>query len=248
MRGGARARRPGGSPRRRGSLGRSELRPPIPPRGGGARACDPRRLARSAAALRAAPRGRAVPHAGAALPRPHRPRGGTRAGERPAHRAGCCGRALRRTGSRTTRDSSRTCARSCATRRPPVIPGAGSTRCRSGRASPSSGCRARATRAGLLAAHIGAAFSFARFINAHGGAEVAAAPRSSVAVFAVCAETEEEARRLARGRDLFIVRLYTGRPGPYPSVERRWPIPTLRRSWPSRSTRASAAWWARRTR
>ena len=46
-----------------------------------------------------------------------------------------------------------------------------------------------------------------------------AAPRSSVAVFAVCAETEEQARRLARSRDLFIVRLYTGRPGPYPSVE-----------------------------
>jgi alkanesulfonate monooxygenase SsuD/methylene tetrahydromethanopterin reductase-like flavin-dependent oxidoreductase (luciferase family) len=40
-----------------------------------------------------------------------------------------------------------------------------------------------------------------------------------VAVFAVCAETEVEARRLARSRDLFIVRLYTGRPGPYPSVE-----------------------------
>jgi luciferase family oxidoreductase group 1 len=85
---------------------------------------------------------------------------------------------------------------------------------------------------GLLAAHIGAAFSFAHFINAHGGAEVARAyrqrfrpsvdlaePRSSVAVFAVCAESEEEARRLARSRDLFIVRLYTGRPGPYPSVE-----------------------------
>jgi alkanesulfonate monooxygenase SsuD/methylene tetrahydromethanopterin reductase-like flavin-dependent oxidoreductase (luciferase family) len=40
-----------------------------------------------------------------------------------------------------------------------------------------------------------------------------------VAVFAVCAETEEQARRLARSRDLFIVRLYTGRPAPYPSVE-----------------------------
>jgi len=85
---------------------------------------------------------------------------------------------------------------------------------------------------GLLAAHVGAAFSFAHFINEQGGAEVArayrqrfrpsvdlAAPRSSVAVFAVCAESEEEARRLARSRDLFIVRLYTGRPAPYPSVE-----------------------------
>jgi alkanesulfonate monooxygenase SsuD/methylene tetrahydromethanopterin reductase-like flavin-dependent oxidoreductase (luciferase family) len=38
-------------------------------------------------------------------------------------------------------------------------------------------------------------------------------------VFVVCADTQIEAERLARSRDLFIVRLYTGRPGPYPSVE-----------------------------
>jgi len=84
----------------------------------------------------------------------------------------------------------------------------------------------------LLAAQLGQSFCFAHFINEQGGAEVTrayrdrfyaspdlAAPRSSVAVFAVCAETEEQARRLARSRDLFIVRLYTGRPAPYPSVE-----------------------------
>ena len=84
----------------------------------------------------------------------------------------------------------------------------------------------------LLAAVLGQSFCFAHFINEHGGAEVTrayrarfcpspdlAAPRSSVAVFAVCADSEEEARRLARSRDLFIVRLYTGRPGAYPSVE-----------------------------
>jgi luciferase family oxidoreductase group 1 len=84
----------------------------------------------------------------------------------------------------------------------------------------------------LLAAQLGQSFCFAHFINEQGGAEVTrayrerfcaspdlAAPRSSVAVFAVCAETEAQARRLARSRDLFIVRLYTGRPAPYPSVE-----------------------------
>src|SRR4026209_2777986 len=84
----------------------------------------------------------------------------------------------------------------------------------------------------LLAAHLGQAFCFAHFINEQGGAEVTrayrwrfcaspdlAAPRSSAAVFAACAGTEQDARRLARSRDLFIVRLYTGRPGPYPSVE-----------------------------
>jgi luciferase family oxidoreductase group 1 len=82
------------------------------------------------------------------------------------------------------------------------------------------------------AAHLGTAFSFAHFINDEGGAEVVRAyregfrpspfleaPRVSAAVFAVCADTESEADRLARSRDLFLVRLYTGRPGVYPSVE-----------------------------
>ena len=35
----------------------------------------------------------------------------------------------------------------------------------------------------------------------------------------MCADSEAEALRLARSRDLFVVRLYTGRAGPYPSVE-----------------------------
>jgi luciferase family oxidoreductase group 1 len=83
-----------------------------------------------------------------------------------------------------------------------------------------------------LAAHFGTGFSFAHFINEEGGAEVTrayrrqfrpaarrAAPRSSAAVFVVCADTEAEARRLAKSRKLFIVRLYTGRAGRYPSVE-----------------------------
>jgi luciferase family oxidoreductase group 1 len=83
-----------------------------------------------------------------------------------------------------------------------------------------------------LAAHFGLGFSFAHFINADGGAEVTrayrryfqpsphlAAPRASVALFVICAETEAEAARLARSRDLALLRLYTGRYGPYPSVE-----------------------------
>ena len=84
----------------------------------------------------------------------------------------------------------------------------------------------------LYAAHFGLGFSFAHFMNADGGAEVTRAyrerfrpsaafpePRASVGVFALCADSEAEARRLAQSRDLFIVRLYTGRMGPYPSVE-----------------------------
>jgi luciferase family oxidoreductase group 1 len=83
-----------------------------------------------------------------------------------------------------------------------------------------------------LAAHFGTAFSFAHFISDEGGAEITrayaesfrpspalAAPRASAAVFVVCADTEAEARRLARSRELFILRLRTGRPSRYPSVE-----------------------------
>jgi luciferase family oxidoreductase group 1 len=82
-----------------------------------------------------------------------------------------------------------------------------------------------------LAAHFGTAFSFAHFINADGGAQITrayarefkpsallAGPRASVAVFVVCAETADEAERLAKSRDLFIARLYTGRGGRYPTV------------------------------
>ena len=83
-----------------------------------------------------------------------------------------------------------------------------------------------------MAAHFGTGFSFAHFINQDGGAEVTRAyrqqfkpspwlesPRSSAAVFVVCADTESEAQRLAKSRQLFIVRLYTGRAGRYPSIE-----------------------------
>jgi luciferase family oxidoreductase group 1 len=83
-----------------------------------------------------------------------------------------------------------------------------------------------------LAAHFGTAFAFAHFISSDGSAEVVrayserfrasaalAAPRAAVAVFVVCADTEAEALRLAKSRELFVVRLYTGRGGPYPSVE-----------------------------
>ncbi len=82
------------------------------------------------------------------------------------------------------------------------------------------------------AAHFGTAFSFAHFINTHGGPQVVEAyrrhfrpspwlpePRASIGVFVICADTEEDARRLAKSRALFIARLYTGNPGPYPSVE-----------------------------
>jgi luciferase family oxidoreductase group 1 len=84
----------------------------------------------------------------------------------------------------------------------------------------------------ILAAGFGTAFSFAHFISSEGSVDAVRAYRerfepskrlgaaqASVAVFVVCADTEAEAVRLAKSRELFIVRLYTGRGGPYPTVD-----------------------------
>ena len=81
------------------------------------------------------------------------------------------------------------------------------------------------------AAHFGVAFSFAHFINANGGDEITrmyrgyfrpsewlAEPRTSIGVFVICADTEADAQRLARSRELSLARRYTGEPGPFPTV------------------------------
>ena len=107
-----------------------------------------------------------------------------------------------------------------------------------------------------VAAHLGTAFSFAHFINSEGGAEITrayarhfrpsadlAAPRGSAAVFALAADTEAEARRLALSRELFLVRLYTGRAGLYPSVEEAERTPTRRPSGRCSRTSAAAPSW-----
>lgn len=83
-----------------------------------------------------------------------------------------------------------------------------------------------------FAAHFGCAFSFAHFINAQGGEMVMEAyrqhfrpspyldkPLGNIGVFVVCADTDAEAQRLASTRDLWILRLRTGRPGPVPTPE-----------------------------
>lgn len=83
-----------------------------------------------------------------------------------------------------------------------------------------------------LAAYFGCPFSFAQFISGEGGPEVMAAyrktfrpsarwpePVGSVAVFVICADSEEEAERLMKCRDLASVRQRLGRSGPVPSVE-----------------------------
>ncbi len=83
-----------------------------------------------------------------------------------------------------------------------------------------------------IAAYFGTAFSFAHFITDEGGPQIMqayrdnfrpsrwrAAPEGSIGVFVLCAETEEEADRLARSRDLSRLRLEQGHLGPTPSVE-----------------------------
>ncbi|KAI7264851.1 hypothetical protein KC345_g8688 [Hortaea werneckii] len=74
-----------------------------------------------------------------------------------------------------------------------------------------------------LSARLGTGYAFAQFINGNGGAEAVreytnsfalsragAAPRSLVAVFAVCAGTSAEADRLAASMDLSLVLLEKG--------------------------------------
>jgi luciferase family oxidoreductase group 1 len=91
------------------------------------------------------------------------------------------------------------------------------------------------------AAHFGCAFSFAHFITDAGGPAVMAgyrelfrpsaklaAPRGSIGVFVLCADTEAAARRLALSRDLWRLRLDRGELGPFPSVEEAEACPLSR--------------------
>ena len=84
----------------------------------------------------------------------------------------------------------------------------------------------------MYAAYFGCAFSFAHFITDRMGPEIMAAyranfrpsvwldkPLGSIGVAVICAETNEEADRLAKSRDLSRLRLETGAQGPVPSIE-----------------------------
>ena len=83
-----------------------------------------------------------------------------------------------------------------------------------------------------LAGQFGLSFAFAHHINPYGAAEAMALYRSNfvpsehlaapcgiLTVSVICAETEAEADTLATSLDLAWLRLYAGRPGPFPSVE-----------------------------
>jgi luciferase family oxidoreductase group 1 len=84
---------------------------------------------------------------------------------------------------------------------------------------------------GHLAAQLGMRFSFAHFINAHFGHHVGSAyrerfqpvheskPYLAVAVFAICADTQEEAQALEKAVDLRRVQMAYGLNVPIPSLE-----------------------------
>ncbi|SRR5579885_1245285 len=84
----------------------------------------------------------------------------------------------------------------------------------------------------IYAAELGLPYSHAHFINTEGSEEACAAYRErfkpsswcaqpvvSLGVAALAADTEEEARRLSATRDLWVVRLMTGRFSAFPSPE-----------------------------
>lgn len=85
---------------------------------------------------------------------------------------------------------------------------------------------------GALAAHLGLRFTFAHFINAHGGDQVTRAyreqfrpsqrenkPHSMVAVFVVCADTDAEAEAVASSIDLRRLQMDYGLNTPIPTRE-----------------------------
>jgi luciferase family oxidoreductase group 1 len=84
----------------------------------------------------------------------------------------------------------------------------------------------------VYAAELGLPFSHAYFISTEGSEDAVKeyrerfkpsaacpTPRVSLGVAALVGETEEEAQRLAASRNLWVVRLLSGRPIPFPSPE-----------------------------
>jgi luciferase family oxidoreductase group 1 len=87
-------------------------------------------------------------------------------------------------------------------------------------------------QSGLFAAHLGMAFSFAQFINGNGGPAAVrqyrerfrpslelAAPLANVAVFTLCADTEEKANELRKAMDMQLIRFNRGEFRSFPSTE-----------------------------
>ncbi|WP_201980828.1 LLM class flavin-dependent oxidoreductase [Hymenobacter rubidus] len=87
-------------------------------------------------------------------------------------------------------------------------------------------------QSGLFAAHLGMAFSFAQFINGNGGpaavrtyrerfrpSQELRAPMANVAVFTLCADTEEKAQELRKAMDWQLIRFNKGEFRTFPTAE-----------------------------
>jgi len=87
-------------------------------------------------------------------------------------------------------------------------------------------------QSGVFAAHLGMAFSFAQFINPHGGPQAVRAyrerfrpspelpaPVANVALFVLCADTEAKARALRTALDLQLLRFGRSERLTFPSAE-----------------------------
>jgi luciferase family oxidoreductase group 1 len=82
-------------------------------------------------------------------------------------------------------------------------------------------------QSGIWAAELGLPYAFADFINPNGveimaryRKECQGTPRSMVAVWALCADTDEEARRLAASAKMMFTLFFRGQLIPIPSVEK----------------------------
>jgi luciferase family oxidoreductase group 1 len=84
----------------------------------------------------------------------------------------------------------------------------------------------------LIAAQFGMAYCFAHFINQDAGTEPLelyrrnfrasrelTSPKGAIAVSVTVADTEEEAKRIAASRNLWVMHLLQNRAGPFPSIE-----------------------------
>ncbi len=84
----------------------------------------------------------------------------------------------------------------------------------------------------LIAAQLGMAYCFAHFINQDAGTQPLdtyrrnfrpsrdlAGPHGSIAVSVTVGETEEDAKRIASTRNLWVMHLLQNRAGPFPSIE-----------------------------
>jgi luciferase family oxidoreductase group 1 len=101
-----------------------------------------------------------------------------------------------------------------------------------GRGHPEMWLLGSGVHSAVYAAELGLPFSHAYFISTDNSEDACAEyrarykpsdafprPRISLGVAALAAETEEEARRLAASRNLWVVRLFTGQPIPFPTPE-----------------------------